>query len=137
VRGKANGSRVKPSCSCSCSIPWHARSLGEGGPIHILVILSEVEGSLTIFSYSHSRSSSTSSLVLMLDFTIRSITHHVSPSPADSSLRSRAHSAHAYKSSSCSHPCALTIPEPCEYHSHSPASGWQRNDATCDSSLPC
>jgi hypothetical protein len=25
-------------------------------PIHILVILSEVEGSLTIFSYSHSRS---------------------------------------------------------------------------------
>src|SRR5436305_9699240 len=73
-------------------------------------------------------------LMLMLDFTIRSITHHVSPNPTDSSLLSSAHSKRAYKSSSCSHPCVVTIPGPSEYHSHSPANGWQRNVSACDSS---
>src|SRR6266513_4487392 len=76
-------------------------------------------------------------LVLMLDFTIHSITHHVSPNPSDSSLLSPAHSKRACKSSSCSHSCVLTIPVRCGYHSRSPAGGWQKNDAACDSSLPC
>src|SRR5438105_2425252 len=60
-----------------------------------------------------------------------------SRSPWDSALLSPAYSRHGYKSSSYSHPCALTTPGRCEYHSHSPTSAWQRSAAGCDSSLPC
>src|SRR5205085_10748851 len=60
-----------------------------------------------------------------------------SRSPWDSSLLSPAYSRHGYKSSSYLHPCALTTPGRCEYHSHSPTSAWQRSAAGCDSSLPC
>ena len=57
-----------------------------------------------------------------------------SPCQTDYAHLDPAYSIHAYKPSSCSHPCDLTTPAPCGCRSHSLRDGSQMNAGRCDTS---
>src|SRR5204862_5136517 len=75
---------------------------------------------------------STPQLCLSVSAFSVSASQRFNSSPTDSSPRYLVDSTHGYKSSWYSHPCALTVPAPSEYHTRSPTGASRTNAETCD-----